>query len=133
MFHRLILAALIAGASIAHAADTALPESISRMLQAAEIPPEAVGIVVLRNGLPLISLNAQQSMQPASTMKLLTAMTALEQLGPVFRGRTEFRSDGEVVKGTLQGDLYLRGGADADFNEDALTHMLQALRTQGIS
>src|SRR5476649_519621 len=100
MFRHLITAALIVGTSLAHAADTALPEPISRMLQAAEIPPEAVGIVVLRNGLPLISHNAQQSMQPASTMKLFTAMTALEQLGPVFRGRTELRSDGEVLKGT---------------------------------
>jgi D-alanyl-D-alanine carboxypeptidase/D-alanyl-D-alanine-endopeptidase (penicillin-binding protein 4) len=71
-------------------------------------------------------------MQPASTMKLFTAMTALEQLGPVFRGRTEFRTSADVVKGVLQGDLILRGGADTDLNEDALSHMLQALRNQGI-
>ncbi|GJI97504.1 hypothetical protein RugamoR57_42220 [Duganella caerulea] len=129
MFRRLILAALIA-AGTAHAAD--LPEPISALLQAAHIPPEGAGIVVLRGDTALVSHNAQQSMQPASTMKLFTTMTALEQLGPAFRGRTEFRSSAEVVNGVLQGDLILRGGGDVDLNEDVLLHMLQALRNQGI-
>lgn len=129
MFRRLILAALIA-AGTAHAAD--LPEPISALLRAAHIPPEATGIVVLRGDTTLVSHNAQQSMQPASTMKLFTTMTALEQLGPAFRGRTEFRTSAEVVNGVLQGDLILRGGGDVDLNEDVLLHMLQALRNQGI-
>lgn len=129
MFRRLILAALIS-AGTAHAAD--LPEPISALLQAAHIPPEAAGIVVLRGDTTLVSHNAQQSMQPASTMKLFTTMTALEQLGPAFRGRTEFRTSAELVNGVLQGDLILRGGGDVDLNEDVLLHMLQALRNQGI-
>ncbi|GJJ02393.1 D-alanyl-D-alanine carboxypeptidase [Duganella rhizosphaerae] len=132
MFRHLILAALCftSTAGTAHAAD--LPEPISALLQAAQIPPEGAGIVVLRGDATLVSHNAQQSMQPASTMKLFTAMTALEQLGPAFRARTEFRSSAEVVNGVLQGDLILRGGGDVDLNEDVLLHMLQALRNQGI-
>ncbi|RFP12999.1 MULTISPECIES: D-alanyl-D-alanine carboxypeptidase/D-alanyl-D-alanine-endopeptidase [unclassified Duganella] len=129
MFRRLILAALIATGT-AHAAD--LPEPIGALLQAAHIPLEGAGIVVLRGDTTLVSHNAQQSMQPASTMKLFTTLTALEQLGPAFRGRTEFRSSAEVVNGVLQGDLILRGGGDVDLNEDVLLHMLQALRNQGI-
>jgi D-alanyl-D-alanine carboxypeptidase/D-alanyl-D-alanine-endopeptidase (penicillin-binding protein 4) len=129
LLRRLVIAALLA-AGAAHAAD--LPEPVARLMQASGIPLEAAGIIVVRGETTLISHNPQRSMQPASTMKLFTAMTALEQLGPVFRGRTEFRSSGEVVNGVLQGDLILRGGGDADFNEDALTHMLEALRNQGI-
>ncbi|MRW90275.1 D-alanyl-D-alanine carboxypeptidase/D-alanyl-D-alanine-endopeptidase [Duganella sp. FT80W] len=123
-----ILAALLTAGS-AHAT---LPEPVAALMQSSQIPPEAAGVLVLRGDSVLVSHNAAQSMQPASTMKLFTTMTALEQLGPVFRGRTELRSGAEVVNGVLQGDLILRGGADADFNEDALTHMLQALRSQGI-
>jgi D-alanyl-D-alanine carboxypeptidase/D-alanyl-D-alanine-endopeptidase (penicillin-binding protein 4) len=125
-----LLAAALFAAGLVHAAD--LPEPVTRLMQSSGIPLEAAGIVVMRGDTTLISHNATQSMQPASTMKLFTAMTALEQLGPVFRGRTEFRTSADVVNGVLQGDLILRGGADADFNEDALVHMVQALRNQGI-
>ncbi len=124
-----LLAGLLAAAGAAHAI---LPEPIAQMLQAANIPQDAVGIVVLRGPRTLLWHGGERSMQPASTMKVLTTMAALEQLGPVFRGRTELRSEAELVKGVLQGDLYLRGGADSDFNEDALYHMLQTLRNQGV-
>ncbi|WP_229263386.1 D-alanyl-D-alanine carboxypeptidase/D-alanyl-D-alanine endopeptidase [Duganella dendranthematis] len=129
LLRRLLVAALIAAGSV-HAAD--LPEPVARLMQSSNIPPEAAGIIVLRGDTVLVSHNPQQSMQPGSTMKLFTTLTALEQLGPVFRGRTELRSSADVVNGVLQGDLILRGGADADFNEDVLGHMLQALRNQGI-
>lgn len=132
MLRRLILAsvgALIAAGAV-RAAD--LPEPVARLMQSAQIPPEAAGIVVLRGDTTLISHNARQSMQPASTMKLFTTLAALEQLGPVFRGRTELLTSAPLVNGVLQGDLILRGGADADFNEDVLGHMLRALRNQGI-
>jgi D-alanyl-D-alanine carboxypeptidase/D-alanyl-D-alanine-endopeptidase (penicillin-binding protein 4) len=71
-------------------------------------------------------------MQPASTMKLVTTLVGLEQLGPVFKGRTELRSTGEVKNGVLKGDLVLRGGADADFSGTSLENMLRALRYLGI-
>jgi len=131
MFRRTLLAALLFAGATVHAAD--LPEPVARLMQAARIPDTAAGIVVLRGDTVLLAHNPQQVMQPASTMKLFTAMTALEQLGPVFRGRTELRSSADVEQGVLRGDLIVRGGADADFNEDVLTHMLQALRNQGIS
>jgi len=129
MLRRLFLAGLLAAGAV-HADD--LPEPVARLMQSSNIPPEAAGIVVMRGDATLISHNAQQVMQPGSTMKLFTTMAALEQLGPTFRGRTEFRSDADVVNGVLRGDLVVRGGADADLNEDALNHMLQALRNQGI-
>ena len=130
MLRRTLLAALLFVGSV-HAAP--LPEPVARLMKSAKIPDSAAGIVVLRGDTVLLAHNAQQVMQPASTMKLFTAMTALEKLGPVFRGRTELRSSADVVHGVLQGDLIVRGGADADFNEDVLLHMLQALRNQGIA
>ena len=132
MLRRLLLAALasLAAAGAAHA--TELPEPVARLMHAAQIPPEAAGVLVLRGDTTLVSHNPGQIMQPASTVKLFTTMTALEQLGPVFRGRTEMLSSAPIVNGVLRGDLILRGGADGDFNEDVLGHMLQALRNQGI-
>ena len=111
---------------------SALPAPLEQLLLAARIPDSAVGIVVMRGNTTLLSHGAGQSMQPASTMKLVTSMVALDQLGPIFRGRTEFRTSADLVGGVLKGDLILRGGADADFSADVLTHMLQTLRNQGI-
>lgn len=129
MLRRHLLAALFAASGAAHAQ---LPEPVAQLLEAARIPQEAMGAVVLRNGTPLLAHGAGRSMQPASTMKVLTTMAALEQLGPIFRGRTEIRTTAELVRGVLRGDLYLRGGADADFNEDVLTRILQELRNEGV-
>jgi D-alanyl-D-alanine carboxypeptidase/D-alanyl-D-alanine-endopeptidase (penicillin-binding protein 4) len=131
MMRRLVISALLACAGL-HGAQAALPEPVLKQLQAASIPEDAVGMVVLRGNAVLLSHQADKVMQPASTMKLVTTLAGLDLLGPVFRGRTELRSTGEVTAGVLKGDLYLRGGADADFNEDALVHMLEKLRTAGI-
>lgn len=123
-----LLAALLACSG----ARAALPEAVERLLREAAIPADAVGAIVMRGDATLLSHNAERSMQPASTMKLVTTMVGLEQLGPAFRGRTELRSRAALADGVLKGDLILRGGADADFSADALEHMLQALRNQGI-
>lgn len=132
MFRRLIIVSLLAAAATSQSAQAQLPDPVTRVLQAAGIPDDAVGAVVLRGGVPLLSHNADRPMQPASTMKLVTTMVGLDQLGPVFKARTELRSSAPAVNGVLQGDLILRGGADPDFNEDVLVHMLEKLRTQGI-
>jgi D-alanyl-D-alanine carboxypeptidase/D-alanyl-D-alanine-endopeptidase (penicillin-binding protein 4) len=121
-----------AGTALAASAHAELPEPIAQLLQAAHIPEDAVGIMVLRGGEPVLAHNAGQTMSPASTIKVLTSIVALEQLGPVFRGRTELRTDGVMAGNTLKGDLVLRGGADADLTEDVLRQMLQTLRNQGI-
>jgi D-alanyl-D-alanine carboxypeptidase/D-alanyl-D-alanine-endopeptidase (penicillin-binding protein 4) len=130
MLRRLaIAAAILAWLPAAHAQ---LPERVSRTLAEAGIPEDAISTLVLRDDKVVLSHLPARAMQPASTMKLVTTLVGLEQLGPVFKGRTELRSSGEVKNGVLKGDLVLRGGADADFSGNALETMLRALRYQGI-
>lgn len=123
-----LLTCLLAGQS----ARAQLPDAVGVLLRSAQIPDDALGAIVIRGNTTVLAHNAQRSMLPASTMKVLTSAVALEQLGPIFRGRTELRSSADVINGVLKGDLILRGLADADFNEDALVHLLQNLRNQGI-
>ncbi|MFL6671824.1 MAG: D-alanyl-D-alanine carboxypeptidase/D-alanyl-D-alanine-endopeptidase [Massilia sp.] len=130
MLRRLaIAAAFCAWLPLAHAQ---LPEPIARLLGEANIPQDALSVLVLRGDSVVLAHLAERPMQPASTMKLVTTMVGLDQLGPVFRGRTEMRTSGTVTNGVLKGDLVLRGGADADFSGEALENMLRALRYQGI-
>ncbi|HZV63429.1 MAG TPA: D-alanyl-D-alanine carboxypeptidase/D-alanyl-D-alanine-endopeptidase [Telluria sp.] len=129
MLRRIAIAALIAWLPAAHAQ---LPEPVSQLLAAANIPEDAMSVLVLRGDTSLLSHLAERPMQPASTMKLVTTLVGLEQLGPVFRGRTELRSTAAIERGVLKGDLVLRGGADADFSGEVLESMLHTLRNQGI-
>ena len=131
MLRPVLMAALLAGLGLS-TAHAQLPESVSLLLRSANIPEDAMGAIVLRGNTTVLSHGAERSMQPASTMKLVTTAVGLEQLGPIFRGRTELRTNADVINGVLKGDLILRGGADTDFNADVLAHMLQTLRTQGI-
>lgn len=77
--------------------------------------------VSVTRGDTLFAQNAGTSLQPASTMKLLTAVLALDRLGPEHRFRTEVLRDAEVTDGVLQGDLYLRGGGDPAFSSRFLS------------
>ena len=130
MFRRIAFAAVLcAWVPLARAQ---LPEPVAATLAAGGIAPDALSVLVLRGDTTLLSYLAERPMQPASTMKLVTTLVALETLGPVFRGRTELRSSGDVVKGVLKGDLVLRGGADADFSGDVLETMLRTVRQAGI-
>jgi serine-type D-Ala-D-Ala carboxypeptidase/endopeptidase (penicillin-binding protein 4) len=109
-----------------------LPLPVLDALRMATIPEDAVSVLVLRGDKTVLAHLADRPMQPASTMKLVTTLIGLEQLGPAFRGRTELRTTGELKGGVLNGDLVLHGGADADLSTDTLTTMLRSLRYQGI-
>lgn len=111
---------------------TPLPLPVMDALRTAAIPEDAVSVLVLRGDKTVLAHLADRPMQPASTIKLVTTLVSLEQLGPAFRGRTEMRTTGELKGDVLKGDLVLRGGADADLTTDALTTMLRSLRYQGI-
>jgi D-alanyl-D-alanine carboxypeptidase/D-alanyl-D-alanine-endopeptidase (penicillin-binding protein 4) len=55
-------------------------------------------------GTPTV-FNADVSVNPASTMKLVTTYAALEMLGPNHQWKTEFYTDGTLSGGILNGNL----------------------------
>ncbi|SFB70173.1 D-alanyl-D-alanine carboxypeptidase/D-alanyl-D-alanine endopeptidase [Massilia yuzhufengensis] len=130
MLRRLTLATLFFAAF--GAAHAQLPASVAQVMAQHGLPEDSVGVLVLKGDAVVLAHQADRPMQPASTMKLVTTLISLERLGPAFRGRTELRSTGEVVKGVLRGNLILKGGADADLSGEHLENMLRALHYQGI-
>jgi D-alanyl-D-alanine carboxypeptidase/D-alanyl-D-alanine-endopeptidase (penicillin-binding protein 4) len=128
----LALAAALASFAAALPAHAQLPEPVAQVVRSTGLAEDAVSVLVLRDGQTVLSHLADRPMQPASTMKLVTTLVGLETLGPVFRGRTELRTAGELQGETLRGDLVLRGGADVDLSGEALETMLRSLRAQGI-
>src|SRR5512143_2833390 len=110
----LLLWALSLICPLAIAQPDGLPPSVREALLAAHIPISAVGIVVqdADSASPRLSVNADQAMNPASVIKLVTTFAALEMLGPAYTWKTGFWSRAPLDNGVLAGDLYLRGSAD---------------------
>jgi len=116
------------------ASAAALPRSVSAALKKAHIPLSSVAVVVeeVHAKTPIISLNAKQAMNPASTMKLLTTFAALETLGPAYRWKTEAYLNGKLQDGVLQGDLVFKGYGDPKLTVEQFWMWLRELRQRGL-
>lgn len=88
-----------------------------------------VGISVydLTAGKPLYGYQADKLSRPASTMKLLTTITALSRPEADEPFRTEVWYRGTIERDTLQGDMYVIGGFDPEFDEEALDSLVAAV------
>ena len=70
-----------------------LPPEIDAALSRARIPKDAISLYVVdasaSNAPPLISHRASVPMNPASVMKLVTSVAALDLLGPAYTWQTQ--------------------------------------------
>jgi len=87
----------------------------------------------------IIKSEPQQSLEPASIMKLVTTATALEVFGPDFRFKTTLIASGTIKNDTLFGDLQIIGGGDPTLgsnyfpeNNHFLDEWVQAIRNNNI-
>jgi D-alanyl-D-alanine carboxypeptidase/D-alanyl-D-alanine-endopeptidase (penicillin-binding protein 4) len=76
--------------------------------------------------------NHRQTMRPASTMKLVTAISALAYLGGDYQLKTSLSYSGEIENGTLTGNLYLVGGMDPMFEQTDLMDFAERVRFLGV-
>ena len=100
-------------------------------------------IVNPRTGDTLYTKNAGKLFMPASNMKIITSAAALTLLGPDYRYRTTFLTDGEVRDSLLDGNLLVIGRGDPTVSDrmrgtattvmDALADSLRAHRIRQIS
>jgi D-alanyl-D-alanine carboxypeptidase/D-alanyl-D-alanine-endopeptidase (penicillin-binding protein 4) len=121
-------------AASAQAWANGLPQGLSQALARAGIPQEAVALYVqpVEGGAPLLSINAAQPMNPASTMKLVTTYAALASLGPAYTWKTAVWVRGEIRDGRLMGDLVIRGGGDPYLTLERMWLLQRALREKGV-
>ena len=128
------LAMPLAFPALAQTANQSLPPSVAKALKANKIESSALSVVLLPlNGSASPTfVNADVSINPASTMKLVTTYAALELLGPNHQWKTEFHADGPIENGILNGNLYLKGGGDPKLNMEKLWLLLRDLRANGV-
>ena len=111
-----------------------LPPNVLGALKAAQIPAASVAVVVqpVDTKVPLVAHNADQPMNPASVMKLVTTYAALDLLGPAWTWKTTAWTEAVAVDGVLNGNLYLKGSGDPRFAIEHLSSLLRQLQVRGI-
>ena len=111
-----------------------LPLSIRSAMDVRQLPDESLSIYVqdVDSGEVLLDLNSGIARNPASTIKLLTALVALDVLGPAYRWRTNVYALGDVEDGHLKGDLLIQGNGDPYLVTERVWQLLRKVRQTGI-
>lgn len=111
-----------------------LPDSVRQALRKANIPESAVSVYAKEVDAerPLVAVNADVPMNPASVMKVVTTYAGLELLGPAYTWRTEIYANGPIKHGQLQGDLLIKGYGDPNLNLENFWLLLRQLRQTGL-
>jgi D-alanyl-D-alanine carboxypeptidase/D-alanyl-D-alanine-endopeptidase (penicillin-binding protein 4) len=114
--------------------ESSLPVGIRSVLKLRHLPANSLSIHVenLDNGETVLAWNDDEARNPASVMKLLTTLVALDRLGPAYTWKTEIYLLGSVVGDTLEGDILLKGHGDPFLVTERVWQMLRNLRRSGI-
>jgi len=137
----------IVAASSAQAQGAALNQWLDHVEKSLQIPPSAIGLILepIHTGNPGLQQRfpgqrtpfrwqhrADEAMNPASTIKLLTSFAALQLLGPDFRWTTRWRTTAQPQKDILHGDLVMQGGGDPKLLIEDLRAIAAALKSKGL-
>jgi D-alanyl-D-alanine carboxypeptidase/D-alanyl-D-alanine-endopeptidase (penicillin-binding protein 4) len=116
-------------------AQHSIPVGVKNVLNHRQLPDDSLSLYVenLRTGKAVIAWHEDVPRNPASVMKLLTTLIALETLGPTYTWKTEVYLLGEVEGDTLRGDLLLKGYGDPFLVTERLWSLLRALLRSGIT
>ncbi len=127
--------ALAQKAPATKSAKPVLPVAISKALTRAQVPTDAVTLLVVDAAgkqPPRLAHRAAEPMNPASVMKLVTTYAALDLLGPDFTWNTRVLMDGSIEGGVLHGNLIVRGGGDPKMVVERLQALLAQIQYSGV-
>ncbi|MDY0105464.1 MAG: D-alanyl-D-alanine carboxypeptidase/D-alanyl-D-alanine-endopeptidase [Giesbergeria sp.] len=128
--------AAAAGWAAAQSVPSPLPPEVEAALARARLPRDALSVLVAdaqdSRSPPRLAHRAQEPVNPASVMKLVTTFAALDQLGPAYTWKTPVYIDGVVQGGSLKGHVYIQGQGDPTLVMERLWLMLRRLQGQGI-
>ena len=112
----------------------AIVEGLTALVQSDLTQTSQLGLMVydLDADSAIFCHNERQTLRPASTMKVITAVAALDKLGGSYQFKTDLCYTGEIKGKMLCGDIYCVGGFDPGFNNDDLNAFVESIRRMGI-
>jgi D-alanyl-D-alanine carboxypeptidase/D-alanyl-D-alanine-endopeptidase (penicillin-binding protein 4) len=113
---------------------TPLQQRLDSLLNDSRYNGSQVALVVrdATTGETLYDRNGGQRMLPASNTKLFSSTAAMHVLGPSYRFHTDVLATGQVYRGTLLGDLYLKGYGDPTALESDYAGLAKQLADSGV-
>ena len=132
---KILFLALICCLSVASVAQNdSLRIKLDSLLRDPLFETTQVGLMVfdLDADTVLYEYQARQLLRPASTMKLVTAITALDRLGGAYEYLTRIYYTGSITDSVLTGNLYCVGGFDPSLTQDDVAVIAESIRQSGI-
>ena len=126
---------LVLCSSVAKAQQTRrLQDRLDSLLLDPMFETTQVGIMVydLTADTTLYARGHRQLLRPASTMKLLTAVTALRELGTDYQLATRLYMEGTVRDSIFFGRMTCIGGMDPSFDSARMGELIDSLHIRGI-
>lgn len=130
-----VLTGALALMAPATASAASLKEQVDAILGRSAFNNATVGVLIrsLPSNEVVYERDAHRSLVPASNQKLATAAIALHTLGKDFRYQTSVLTTGDIdAKGTLHGDLYIRGSGDPTLTSARLEELANATLKAGV-
>ena len=131
---RALLLLLLTLSPATFASESELPLRVQTALNTRNVPHETLSVYVIdiETGKSILQWRGDEPRNPASTIKLLTTLVALDVLGPAYRWRTDVFARGEIQDGRLDGDLVIKGYGDPFLVTERVWQMLRDIRKLGI-
>jgi serine-type D-Ala-D-Ala carboxypeptidase/endopeptidase (penicillin-binding protein 4) len=133
---RLALLSLVLSLAPWSDAAARLPPAVLAALARANVPADAVSVVVQDVGPPHITRlawRADEPVNPASVTKLLTTYAALDLLGPAWSWTTPVWVQGSVgPDGVLEGNLVIKGSGDPKLVLERLWLLMRRVQQLGV-
>lgn len=107
---------------------------IDRLLDDDMFTTSTVGLMVydLTADSAIYKYNERQLMRPASTLKMIVAVAALDRLGHDYEYKTDLYVTGRIDSCMLSGDVWCEGGFDPAFSNSDLDVFADSIRQLGI-
>jgi serine-type D-Ala-D-Ala carboxypeptidase/endopeptidase (penicillin-binding protein 4) len=112
-------------------------ETTAKQIQAVLRGPLRYGVTGIyvadaKTGEALFAVNADDPLNPASNVKMISTATAIELMGPQFRYSTRVLGAEPDAAGTIHGEIYLLGTWDPTLEAGDLDQLAEQLVMRGV-
>jgi len=113
-----------------------LAQRLDAILGDGQLASASAGVLVVRtaSGEVVYEREPDRALMPASNMKIVTSLAALQYLGPAFRFTTTLCAEAAPnAQGWIVGDLYVRGSGDPTVTHEDLDTLAARLAALGVT